>query len=117
VLNSQPTDAAARETAVQPAVPCRRIVETCQREAGAIPGGRRRVFVWHTVRGLDGRIETVDGWESLDALLAGMATSSWEEPGNGWASYVTDDVTGEVVVVVAIFGPGLELLVTVADGR
>jgi hypothetical protein len=74
------------------------------------------MFVWHTVRGLDGRVETVDGWEALDALIAEMAVSSWEEPGNGWASYVTDDATGEVVAV-AIFGPGLELLVTVADGR
>jgi hypothetical protein len=74
------------------------------------------MFVWHTVRGLDGRIELVDGWESLDALIAEMADSSWEEPGNGWASYVTDDTAGEVVAV-AIFGPGLELLVAVSDGR
>lgn len=74
------------------------------------------MFVWHTVRGLNGRVETVDGWESLDALIAEMTSSSWEEPGNAWASYVTDDSTGDVVVV-ALFGPGMELLVAASDGR
>jgi len=74
------------------------------------------MYVWNTVRGKDGRVEIVDGWDSLDALLAEMAASSWEEPSNVWASYVTDDATGEVVIV-ALFGPELELLVTVSDGR
>lgn len=74
------------------------------------------MYVWRTVRGRDGRIGMIDGWESLDALLAEMAASSWEDPGNAWASYVTDDATGEVVAV-ALFGPGMEVLVAVSDGR
>lgn len=74
------------------------------------------MYVWNTIKGTDGRVEVVDGWESLDALLAEMAASSWEEPGNARASYVTDDATGDVVIV-ALFGPERVLLVTVSDGR
>ena len=74
------------------------------------------MYVWHVVRAGDGRVGLVDGWESLDAVLAEMANSSWEEPDNRWASYVTDDSTGEAVAV-ALFGPGTELLVAVSDGR
>jgi hypothetical protein len=74
------------------------------------------MYVWHVIRVAAGRIELVDGWESLDALIAEMAKSSWEEPSNAWASYVTDDATGNAVAL-ALFGPGMELLVTVSDGR
>ena len=74
------------------------------------------MYVWHVVRAGDGHVELVDGWESLDAVIAEMADSSWEEPDNRWVSYVTDDSTGEAVAV-ALFGPGTELLVTVSDGR
>ena len=74
------------------------------------------MYAWQVVRGKGGRVETVDVWADLEAVVAEMATSSWEEPGNGWASYVTDEASGDVVAV-ALFGPGLELLVAVADGR
>jgi hypothetical protein len=74
------------------------------------------MFVWHVVKAGDGRVELVDGWESLDAVIAEMAASSWEEPDNRWVSYVTDDSTGDAVAM-ALFGPGMELLVTVSDGR
>jgi hypothetical protein len=74
------------------------------------------MFLWHVVRAGDGRVGLVDGWESLDAVLAEMAESSWEEPDNKWVSYVTDDGTGDAVAV-AMFGPGTELLVAVSDGR
>jgi hypothetical protein len=74
------------------------------------------MYLWHVVRAGDGRVEQVDGWETLDSVITEMAESSWEEPDNKWVSYVTDDSTGEEVAV-AIFGPGTELLVTVSDGR
>jgi hypothetical protein len=74
------------------------------------------MYHWHVVRAGDGHVELVDGWESLDAVIAEMADSSWEEPDNRWVSYVTDDSTGEAVAV-ALFGPGTELLVAVSDGR
>jgi hypothetical protein len=74
------------------------------------------MYVWHVVRAGDGRVEPVDGWETLDAVIAEMAESSWEEPDNRWVSYVTDDSTGEAVAV-ALFGPGTQLLVAVSDGR
>lgn len=74
------------------------------------------MFTWNVVRARDGRTETVDGYESLDAVLEEMASSVWETPSNEWVNYVTGEATGEVVAT-AIFGPGLELLVTFADGR
>jgi hypothetical protein len=74
------------------------------------------MYVWHVARAADGRVVLVDGWDTLDAVIAEMAALSWEEPGNAWASYVTDDITGDAVAV-ALFGPGMELLVTVSDGR
>ena len=74
------------------------------------------MYLWHVVRAGDGRVERVDGWETLDAVIAEMADSSWEEPDNRRVSYVTDDSTGEAVAV-ALFGPGTELLVAVSDGR
>ena len=74
------------------------------------------MYLWHVVRAGDGRVQLVDGWESLDAVIAEMAISSWEEPDNRWVSYVTDDSTGEAVAV-ALFGPGTELLVADSDGR
>jgi hypothetical protein len=74
------------------------------------------MYLWHVVRAGDGRVELVDGWESLDAVIAEMALSSWEEPDNRWVSYVTDDSSREAVAVV-IFGPGTEFLVAVSDGR
>lgn len=74
------------------------------------------MYAWHVVRAKDGRVELVDGWDSLDAVIAEMAASSWEEPDNTWVSYVTDDTTGDAMAV-ALFGPGQELLVAVSDGR
>ena len=74
------------------------------------------MFVWHAIRAGDGRVALVDGWETIEAVIAEMAESSWEEPDNKWVSYVTDDGTGDAVAV-AIFGPGAELLVAVSDGR
>ena len=74
------------------------------------------MYRWHVVRAGYGRVELVEGWETLDAVIAEMALSSWEEPDNRWVSYVTDDGTGEAVAV-ALFGPGTELLVAVSDGR
>ncbi len=74
------------------------------------------MYLWHVVRAGDGRVQLVDGWETLDAVIAEMANSSWEEPDNNWMSYITDDCTGEAVAV-ALFGPGTELLVAVSDGR
>ena len=74
------------------------------------------MYLWHVVRAGDGRVELVDSWETLDAVIAEMAESSWEEPDNKWVSYVTDDGTGEAVAV-AMFGPDTELLVAVSDGR
>jgi hypothetical protein len=74
------------------------------------------MYVWHVVRAGDGRVGLVESWETLDAVIAEMASSSWEEPDNRWASYVTDDSTGEAVAV-ALFGPELQLLVAVSDGR
>jgi hypothetical protein len=81
-------------------------------------GGERRgaVFTWQTLRASDGRLETVDRWPSLGAVIWEMACTCWEEPGNRWLSYVVDDATGEIAAT-AIFGPGLVLLVTVRDGR
>jgi hypothetical protein len=73
------------------------------------------MYVWHVVRASDGRVQLVDGWETLDGVIAEMANSSWEEPDNRWVSYVTDESTGEAVAV-ALFGPGTELLVAVSDG-
>jgi len=47
---------------------------------GRLPSGGQGMYAWYVVRACDGRVELVDGWESLDAVLAEMATSSWEEP-------------------------------------
>lgn len=74
------------------------------------------MYVWNVLRGKDNRVETVEGSASLDAVIDNLAATSWEEPSNSWLSYVTDDSTGEVVAT-ALFGPGLVLLVTLADGR
>ena len=74
------------------------------------------MYTWHVVRAGDGRVELVDSWETLDVVIAEMASSSWEEPDNKWASLVTDESTGDAVAV-ALFGPGMELLVSVSDGR
>ena len=74
------------------------------------------MFTWQTLRASDGRLETVDCWPSLGAVIWEMACTCWEEPGNQWLSYVVDDATSEIVAT-AIFGPGLVLLVTVSDGR
>ena len=74
------------------------------------------MFTWQTLRASDGRIETVDSWPTLGAVIWEMACSSWEEPGNHWLSYVAEDATG-LVVATAIFGPENALLVTVSDGR
>jgi hypothetical protein len=74
------------------------------------------MFLWQTLRGNDGRIETVDGWATLGEVIWEMACSSWEEPDNGWLSYVVDESTG-LVAATAIFGPQLELLVSTSDGR
>ena len=74
------------------------------------------MFTWQTLRASDGRLETVDRWPSLGAVIWEMACTCWEEPGNQWLSYVVDDATGEIAAT-AIFGPGLVLLVTVSDGR
>jgi hypothetical protein len=73
------------------------------------------MFTWCALRARDGRIEIVDRWPTLDEVLREMSGSSWEEPGNRWLSYVTDSA-GQVVAT-AIFGPDLQLLVTLADGR
>lgn len=73
------------------------------------------MFTWQTLRAGDGRIETVDHWPTLGEVIWEMACSSWEEPGNHWLSYVVD-AAGQVVAT-AIFGPEMELLVTVSDGR
>jgi hypothetical protein len=73
------------------------------------------MFTWQTLRIADGRVETVDRWDSLGAVIWEMACSSWEEPGNHLLSFVVDD-KGQVVATAA-FGPDLELLVTVGDGR
>ena len=43
-----------------------------------------------------------------------MALLGWEDPGNHWLDFGTDDESGEVVAT-GMFGPGLELLVTCAD--
>lgn len=74
------------------------------------------MYVWQTLRASDGRVETVDGWPTLPQVIWEMACSSWEEPGNGWLSFVIDDETG-MVVATAIFGPEETLLVTLSDGR
>lgn len=74
------------------------------------------MFVWQTLRADSGRVELVDRWPTLAAVVWEMACSSWEEPGNHWLSYVVDDATGEVAAT-GIFGPGGELLVTLGDGR
>ncbi|AMV40261.1 hypothetical protein [Planctomyces sp. SH-PL62] len=73
------------------------------------------MFTWQTLRASDGRIETVDAWETLAAVIWEMACTSWEEPGNHWLSYVVDDA-GQVVAT-ALFGPEESLLVTISDGR
>lgn len=73
------------------------------------------MFTWRTLRASDGRIETVDAWETLGAVIWEMACTSWEEPGNDWLSYVVDDA-GQVVAT-ALFGPEQSLLVTISDGR
>ena len=72
-------------------------------------------YTWQTLRASDGLIETVDAWPTLDAVLAEIAASNWEEPSNRWLSFVVDEA-GQVVAV-ALFGPGLELMVIVSDGR
>jgi hypothetical protein len=74
------------------------------------------MFTRNAVRGADNRVEIVDGWPSLDAVLAEMAASAWEEPSNTWMNFVVNDETGEVVAS-SLFGPGLDLLITCADGR
>jgi hypothetical protein len=74
------------------------------------------MYVWYVERAGGDRVQQVDGWTTLDGVIAEMATSSWEDPCNAWTSYVTDDSTGEAVAV-ALFGPDLELLVAVSDGR
>jgi hypothetical protein len=71
---------------------------------------------WHTLRVTDGKIEAIECYPTLDDCIRNMALLAWEEPSNAWFDYVTDDESGEAVAV-ALFGPGLELLVTCADGR
>ena len=74
------------------------------------------MFTWQTLKASEGRIETVEHYPTLQAVIWEMACSSWEEPGNAWLSYVVADETGHVVAT-ALFGPGLELLLTISDGR
>ncbi|WP_337173578.1 hypothetical protein [Paludisphaera sp.] len=73
------------------------------------------MFTWRTLRAGDGRIETIDAWETLAAVIWEMACTSWEDPGNHCLSYVVDDA-GQVVAT-ALFGPEESLLVTISDGR
>jgi hypothetical protein len=73
------------------------------------------MFTWQTLRPGDGRIETVDSWPTLGEVIWEMACWSWEEPTNGWLSYVVD--AAGLVVATAIYGPDGALLVTLSDGR
>jgi hypothetical protein len=50
-----------------------------------------------------------------DQLQLHSVCGFWEEPGKHWLSYVVD--ADGLVVATAVFGPELELLVTVSDGR
>ena len=61
-------------------------------------------------------LEIVEGYPTLDDAIADMALLAWEDPGNHWLDYVVSEATGEVEAT-GLFGPGLELLVTTADGR
>src|SRR4051812_14520486 len=74
------------------------------------------MFIWQTLRASDGRVETVDSWPTLGEVIWQIACWSWEEPSNGWLSFVVDDASG-LVVATAIFGPEGVLLVTLSDGR
>ena len=71
------------------------------------------MITWHTA-GAE-KTEVVESFPDVEAALAELASSSWEEPTNRWISYLTDE-RGEAVAV-AIFGPARELLVAVSDGR
>jgi hypothetical protein len=71
---------------------------------------------WQTLRVATNRIEIIECYPTLDDCIREMALLAWEEPSNAWFDFVTDDESGEVVAT-GIFGPGLELLVTCADGR
>ncbi len=74
------------------------------------------MFTWHILRLAEGRIETVDAWPTLAAVVWEMACSSWEEAGNHCLSYVVEEATG-LIAATAVFRPELELLVTASDGR
>src|SRR4051794_7976116 len=74
------------------------------------------MFIWHTLRVGEGRLEIVDAWPTLPEVIWEMACSSWEELDNAVISLVVDDSCGEVVAT-AIFGPENVLLVTLSDGR
>ena len=73
-------------------------------------------FTWRTLNAATGRIETVEAYPTLDDAIADMAVLAWEDPGNHWLDYVVNEATGEVAAT-GLFGPGLELLITIADGR
>ncbi len=74
------------------------------------------MFTWRTLDIATGRIETVEGYPTLDDAIADMALLAWEDPGNHWLDYVVSEATGDVAAT-GLFGPGLELVVTAADGR
>jgi hypothetical protein len=74
------------------------------------------MITWHTIQADTGHMEIVEAFDGLEEALAEMRLLAWEEPSNRYADYLLDQNTGEAVVV-AIFGPEQELLVTCADGR
>lgn len=73
------------------------------------------MYTWKVASGRD-KVETIEGYETLEDVLQEMAASSWEDDTNEWVSFVVDEDTGHVVAT-GLFGPDRSLLVTVADGR
>jgi demethoxyubiquinone hydroxylase (CLK1/Coq7/Cat5 family) len=70
-------------------------------------------FQWYVVRGSDGTVEAVEGYDSIDDALVEMANAS-DDLSNEWLSYLVDEAG--TIVATAIYA-GQELLVSCADGR
>ncbi len=71
-------------------------------------------YTWRVLTVATGRIDDVEGYETLGAAVWDIANSSWEDPTNASLSFVVCD--GQVVAT-GLFGPGSDLQVVLSDGR
>jgi hypothetical protein len=71
------------------------------------------MVTWQVMRGSDGKVEVVEGYETLDEAIADMAEYR-DDTTNQWGNFITDEE--DRIVAVALYAWD-GLLVACADGR